>query len=57
MSVFEKIFILDLIAIKSLWGVDQVRCLIPLHVSGFGVSRFVIVLHFSKDENSLWGVD
>ena len=48
MGVCEKIFILALIAIKSLWGVDQGRCLIPHHVSGFRVSRFVIGLHFSQ---------
>ena len=57
MGFCEKNFILAYIAIKYLWGVDLGRCLIPLHVSSFGVSIFVIGLHFSQGENSLWGVD
>ena len=49
MGVCEKRFILDLIEIKFFWGVNYVNCLIPLHVSGFGVSIFFIELHFSQD--------
>ena len=55
MGVFEKIFILDLIAIKSLLGVDYGMCLIPLHVSGLRVSRFFIGLHFYQNEKIFVG--
>ena len=33
-----------------LWGVDLGSCLIPLHVSGFEVSIFVIGLVFPSDK-------
>ena len=57
MGVCEKLFILALIAIKYFWGVDSGRCLIPLHISGFRVSGFVIGLHFLRMKYYLCGVE